>query len=1229
MLDKILGKIGQTLKTRTAVWREVQEIFAKPMGARTADKMADYVEEGQNSSILADLSQQQAQTKWRGRFGLGYVHHWDYRLMRNQEQWRVDQMMRLGEIFAALDPISYDYGYFGSKKSPDWLRHTVSKWMSRDYQEKAVTNQPIQTLIDLCDHGGPGAAGVIDIIFGSDPNDYHARTSVQRFAGTDVWMRDSVEPISEALPALDANARAQLASTIGRTQLHALYLPVLLDLATGTAKGPRAAANQALTGAEPQALEAAIEERFGQDSAAKRAHLIDTAAITLGERAAPLIGRLRDGEKSTKVIAAMDRVAGAVGAAPSASAAPANPWQKDGPHGYTALGGDWVEAPPAGEMPSTQPIPKEALELLKQPVSAYNANIEEQRKRYKDVKYHWTRSLKVQPVGEAIAAISRVASGDTTMGRGSNQFGWLGGAYGRDDSSADAFFDHPGVSLRHLVRIATVSGAYYFGALTGQYASAAGRALQRRIEAGADIRVVAKLWKQTGGADPIIEHLTRRWYYESLGLPDEAWPMVLDHFPAIDEALGLIPQTQEKPYDPRRALDLLELLPKVPERYRARLLILANDSGSKTRETARKLLIDADGIEDAIALQLDDGKQDVRAQAAQWLAQRGATSHIAQIRQRLKKEKSEKARAQMISALERLGDDTSDFFVPEKMVAEAEKGLAKKPPKGLEWFPFDALPQLQWADGAPVDPKLPRYWVTLATRLKEAGGNALIDLWLDRLAPGDAHKLGWMVLTGWIAEDTKTPSEEDGNAYAKANVDQRLDWNRKHVKRYPSAIDWCPTDYDTVFAQLKRQITGQYLGSAADSKGMLALASRVEGHEAGPRIRTFLKDHGARVSQAKALLDVLANNGSPAALQVLLQTADRLKQKSVQAHAGTLIEAVAERRGWTPAELADRTVPTGGLDEDGTLDLECGEGRLYTARLDEEDKLALFNPAGKEVKALPPARHEEEKAEVAASKKALSRAKKEVKQVVAAQTDRLREAMCLERAWSSEDWVNFVAGHPILGRLAARLVWLGVGEDGAIAVSFRPLGDGTYSDAEDEDVEPGDFETIKLAHSTLLDNEAGKAWSDHLADYDVTPLFAQFGRELPEVTAELAKKRDITDREGWMIETFQLRGIAGKLGYQRGPAEDGGWFYTYTRNMREAKLVAQIEFTGNGLPEENRPAALISLSFRRMQPDGRAGAQVALGDVPEVLLAETWRDYHDIAAKGSGYHEDWQKKSEI
>jgi hypothetical protein len=145
----------------------------------------------------------------------------------------------------------------------------------------------------------------------------------------------------------------------------------------------------------------------------------------------------------------------------------------------------------------------------------------------------------------------------------------------------------------------------------------------------------------------------------------------------------------------------------------------------------------------------------------------------------------------------------------------------------------------------------------------------------------------------------------------------------------------------------------------------------------------------------------------------------------------------------------------------------------------------------------------------------------------------------------------------------------------------------------------------------------------------VEPPFDQLGRDLPQLGEGQEHARTISDREGWMIESFKLRGAATKLGYQRGEAQDGGWFVTYEKSYREAGLLAEIEFTGSALPEENGPTALQSLSFRKLRGDRASGGQVALADVPPVLLAECWRDLHDIAAKGTGFDADWQKKAYI
>jgi hypothetical protein len=118
---------------------------------------------------------------------------------------------------------------------------------------------------------------------------------------------------------------------------------------------------------------------------------------------------------------------------------------------------------------------------------------------------------------------------------------------------------------------------------------------------------------------------------------------------------------------------------------------------------------------------------------------------------------------------------------------------------------------------------------------------------------------------------------------------------------------------------------------------------------------------------------------------------------------------------------------------------------------------------------------------------------------------------------------------------------------------------------------------------------------------------------------------------GHTLQAFALRNRALKLGWTRGPAEDGGWFHLYLKRFPTLGLVARLEFTGNGLPEENRTVALIGLSFVRELPEHQShhtALPVVLGDVPAVLLSETWHDLRSIAGEGGGYDPDWERNTQ-
>ncbi len=1189
-----------------------------------------YVVEGDNTSVILTLGQAQAQNAWRNR-----QRFWPDKqgtaLFGNLSQWRIDQMQRLGEVLTALQPITSEWGYYGTKKSPDWLRQVVSLWLGHGRKE-----QPLEALSDLAAQAGDPVATVLDIVFARDPHNYQATNATARFAGMGDWLETRRADIIEVAPGLAADVRSELAVAIGRLGMQDAYRELLIDFACGSAKKVRENARAALTSCNKVALQEALEARFAKAATGAKVELVAIAAACLGAKSQPLLARWRDRETAPKVIAALDQTGGMtalepIPAATKPAGAPDSPYalppQGDGPAGYTAVDGSWVDADDTLALPEARPIPPEVLAILEPAVTEFNTLLAKGKAEGAWIRWHWSKQFQPKDAG-TLRAIGRLA-GDTAP-LASSSYGpaidWLR-YHAFKHPAIETFYNDPRLSLHHLTRLAVLLTHSNIHGIFGDWSGPIGRAVQARLTDEKAVRSFIRLWLKAGGKDFIADYLQNRWFWG--GLPDfgaPVWPVLCIRFRAIDEALGLVPQSGDQPKLPQRALELLDLFPILPARYRNRMMALASDTAARTRDKARALLRDTPGIDEAVAVQLGDGRQDVRAGAADWLAARNAIGQLPAIRAALAKEKSDVARAAMITALERLGDDVSPLFDPAVLVKEAQAGLAKTKPKGLDWFPFDMLPQLNWADGTPVDPVLPRWWVTLAAKLKQPGGNALINLWLDRLAPGDAHKLGWMVLTGWIDEDTRRPTDDEANAYAAQNVDAVLKANIANAKRWPQSADYFPTDRNVVFARLKRDKAGVYLSTATESKGILALAARVNGADAAQRIRPFLKDHGSRTSQAKALLEVLAAIGTSAALQALLGAANRMKQRSVQDFAGALVDDIAGRNGWTPAQLADRTVPTAGFDPDGAQDLDCGIDRTYRLQLGADDGLVILNPEGREVKALPGPRVDDEKPLVDAAKKQLSNARKESKQVIVAQTARLQEAMFLQREWEAAEWESFIAGHPLIGRLAARLVWQGIGEAGEALALFRPLGDGSHTDPDDNDVAIGDFARIRLAHSSIMPAADIARWRHHLADYAVTPPFDQLGRDLPVLDVTQAKATAIIDREGWMIETFKLRGAATKLGYQRGPAQDGGWFMTYEKLFRDAGVMVEIEFTGSPLPEENQNGALISLSFRKLRGTS-GGALIALGEVPPVLLAESWRDLHDIADKGTGLDPEWKKKA--
>lgn len=713
--------------------------------------------------------------------------------------------------------------------------------------------------------------------------------------------------------------------------------------------------------------------------------------------------------------------------------------------------------------------------------------------------------------------------------------------------------------------------------------------------------------------------------------PNLIWPYFAERLHLLEKTLGLKQAEEIEPrnyweQDERKnAFRVLKLFPFLPARFVPFMWDLALGASKTERPLAQECLDNFPNKEQKIVAALASRQQDARLAAAQWLAALQYKEAVPALRDALSKEKSEVVKDELIKSLETLGVKLEEILDLSKLDDEAERGLKKGMPKELDWFPFDQLPTVRWADsGAPVSTTIIHWFLLYGYKLKTSEANPTLRRYCSLFQKEDREKLGRFVLEAWIAKDT-TPKYTSEQAAAEAQKIARQ--TALYAKQYPQYYP--DFDEQRLYQSQFNMLATLPEGSENSTKGILAVAGACCGGDAAPVVHRYIKQwYGYRAAQCKALLQVLAWVDDPSATQVILSVANRFRTKGIQEEAVRQCQMLAERKGWTMDELADRTIPTAGFDESGTMELDYGS-RKFTVSLSEEMAIVVTNQNGKVIASLPDANQSDDPDNAKQAKAALSNARKELKSVLSMQRDRMYEALCTQRTWRFEDWDTYLRQHPIVGRYCQRLVW--VAYDGERAVeSFRPLADGSLTNTRDDEVTLKPETSIRLGHDETLAAEDRTAWLQHFSDYEVEPLFQQFGKPTFTLPERMKEEREITEFKGYIVKAFSLRNRLTRLGYTRGQTQDGGWFFDYKKTFLRLGIEAVIEFTGNGLPEENRTVALTRLFFSMKTDDsGPYSEELALGELPRVLLAECWNDIRMAAADGPGFAPDWEKQTEV
>lgn len=395
-----------------------------------------------------------------------------------------------------------------------------------------------------------------------------------------------------------------------------------------------------------------------------------------------------------------------------------------------------------------------------------------------------------------------------------------------------------------------------------------------------------------------------------------------------------------------------------------------------------------------------------------------------------------------------------------------------KSAKFLKWV--GGVPTLSLRDGSEVPDDVVKGFLALAMKAEAPDGSQIADGILASLAPESAARFGQWVLEQWIAFDIAPP---DRAAIQKKKLAQL----RAVLEPISDADFVAHPHYAATLAGYRGK---KYANSGWTSRGVLALAAKAPARQAAQVAWHFIdkhaRRHGVRSAQGKAVLRLLARIGDGNCLEVLTRTAAG-QHDGLAGVAAEGLERVRIANGWSRGELGDRAVSSAGLDDSNGIDLPWDD-KSYRAELTDTLEIVLRNPSGKAVKALPAAKNDAQK-EV---RKTLADIRKNVSSSVDAQTARLYAEMCHSRRWPVPDWRSFVLDHPIVGRLAERVVWV-ADEGGSF---FRPTPEGDFTDVEDVPVNLGPASQVLIAHWSMP-GLASEAWLRHFADYDVQPLFNQ------------------------------------------------------------------------------------------------------------------------------------------
>ncbi len=358
-------------------------------------------------------------------------------------------------------------------------------------------------------------------------------------------------------------------------------------------------------------------------------------------------------------------------------------------------------------------------------------------------------------------------------------------------------------------------------------------------------------------------------------------------------------------------------------------------------------------------------------------------------------------------------------------------------------------------------------------------------------------------------------------------------------------------------------------------------------------------------------LDVLAAIGTDVTLTYLNGIAEKVKFKALQQRAQNKVSALAEARGLSREELADRLVPDLGLEDNGSLQLDFGE-RTFTVGFDEQLKPYVKDAEGARLKDLPKPNKKDDAQKAEAAEERWKALKKDAKAAAAIQVLRMELGMCAKRRWTPDAFQQCFVEHPLLIHIVRRLVWGAYDSNDKLLATFRVAEDRTFADRNDDAWELKGVARIGIPHALELDAQTAAAWGQVFSDYQLLQPFSQLGRPVYTPTPEEKQGAAFKRVEGLTVPTGKVLGLE-QRGWRRGPPQDAGivgWMEKWLPGDRVLMLDLDPGLYTGYLSES--PEQKLGPAVLRTSAGWGDTGRIPLGELDPILFSELARDLEGL-----------------